>query len=199
MGRISLFVLDDVSTDLNETDPNLLSDNVNVKKWSPISDVVFNTGQHPVNPEHLAAGVTGLRILLIDEDGNWDISDNDFVVNRVTAGGYRADAITSPSDGEIWTEGTTETLVWDTVLIDSGWISIFVLSDDSMGLDYSNPNLVDAVNSKMWEHRRSEDTAVGSLDLDPSDLGGNGSASRILIIDDSGNWDIVDSDFTISP
>ncbi|MCP4755159.1 MAG: carboxypeptidase regulatory-like domain-containing protein, partial [Proteobacteria bacterium] len=83
-------------------------------------------------------------------------------------------------------------------LIDTGWVSFYILRDDATDLDKTNPSLADVVNGRKWEQRFSEEAGQGSIDIDPLFFGGNGGSSRILIIDESGNWDIGDANFNVN-
>jgi len=186
------------SKDLNAaSDATTLAEAVNNNKWHRSFYRLDNVGQKGIDPWDLGPNGNQARLLLIDENGNWDISDNDFTINIVDATKYAAGGVISPNGGETWDHGIDKTITWDSNLLDTGWLSGYILLDKTTDLDLTNAaGLADAVNAKYWEHRISEDAATGSRTADPSHLAGNGCQSRLLLIDDAGNWDISDSNFT---
>jgi hypothetical protein len=196
---INMYMLDDDSTGLDATDNVTLANNVNSKRWESRTDTknLDNTGSFTVDPRKVGYNGPNARVLIRDSAGNWDITDNDFVINIVNPAYYFSTAVMSPNGGELWTTGDNETISWDTGYLYDGWVSIYSLSGDSSDLYNSNPNLADVVNAAEWHDRTGEEASNGSASRDPSDFSENGISSRLLIIDEAGNWDIVDSDFTI--
>jgi len=201
---VSIYTLHDDSSGLETTDDNTLTDIINDKRWEIAERVRINTGEFYTNPQHLGSNGSQSRILILDADGNWDICDEDFTINMVSSTNYHQDALIAPNGGETWAEDTTETISWDSNLLDTEWVSFYVLKDDTSNLEKTNNNLADVVNSRKWGHRHSDSfdadstaDGIARTIVKTSYFAENGSNSRILAIDDAGNWDISDNDFTV--
>ncbi len=197
---------DTVAIYLIQDDPSILdttadiTTSVNSLKWDRRSRSDFNTGQRGLDPMELGSNGADSRILIIDSQGNWDISDADFTITLVDANKYWPNALTSPNGGETWSESSSETLSWDTYYINSGKLNVFILNDTSTDMDETDPaTLTGIVNNKRWEMRLGADAEWGSDGIDPSMLKTGSSFLWLLIIDQEGNWDISDGFFQVVP
>ncbi|MBU2511287.1 Ig-like domain-containing protein [bacterium] len=197
-GRISIFLLMDDSTALDTTGD--MATAVNSLKWEGRQLNQFNLGIRTLDPTYLGSNGTKSRVLVMDDAGSWDISDANFTITMVKSGNYHSTALFSPNGGENWVQGSMETLNWDSSLIGSGYLMVFALGDSTADLDETDPVLLtNAVNDKRWELRHKADAFLGSESVDPSHFSGSGSSSWLLIMDENGNWDISDTQFSISP
>ncbi len=197
---------DSVNFFLIKDDPSILdttadiTTSVNSLKWNQRSRREFNIGQRVIDPAELGSNGADSRLLIIDSGGNWDISDGDFTINMVVANKYWPFGLTNPNGGEVWNEGSTRYISWDTGYIDSGKLSVYVLNDTSTDMYETDPSLLTGiVNGKLWEHRYGADAEWGSEMIDPSWLKTGAGFLWLLIIDQEGNWDISDGYFQVVP
>lgn len=198
-GDVSFFMLNESETaDLNTPLAIDLANAVNSKKWNSDEDSTPNTGYWEGNPQFIGANGANSRLLIIDKDGNWDLSDANFTINMVENSKYAPTAMLSPNGGEVWPENSSQTITWNTSNITGDMVSIYMLRDSPVNLDVTDPiQLTNAVNSKKWEHRHYDENNTGSTIKDSEIFSDNANNSRLLILDENGNWDITDSNFTV--
>jgi hypothetical protein len=78
-GAVDFYILIDDPTSLDDSNPDTLAANVNALIWQHLAEDDTNSGSHTLTVPTDVNGDT-YRILMVDENGNWDINDNDFIV-----------------------------------------------------------------------------------------------------------------------
>ena len=110
---------------------------------------------------------------------------------------FHPTALTSPNGGELWVYGKTQTVQWDTSVIKGSSVTLYVLHDDPLGLVFYS-TLDELLKNKNWYQFANNIPNTGSYSVDPASLNGNGNAYVVLIVSDSGDWDISDNMFTLT-
>ncbi|MBA1419970.1 MAG: hypothetical protein FAF03_03685 [Epsilonproteobacteria bacterium] len=104
----------------------------------------------------------------------------------------------SPNGGEVWTYGNNQTITWNSDLLGGQLIDIYVLHDDPTDLHDFSSTLPTLLGNKSWYQFAEDISNTGSYNVDPADLNGIGNAYVILIVSDSGHWDVSDSTITLA-
>lgn len=200
-GPVTIHVLFDDPSGLEETDAAKLAATAMSKNWeifSGASNIPKEEGGYEILTSDFWATGNFFRILLVDSEGNWDISDYSFTVDPgLVSSKYHPAALQTPNGGELWKPGTTEQIIWDQAKLTGSTISIYQLYGDHSSLDVNSSNLTANVNGSIWGivGHAKDITNEGAYSLDPKDIE-DGSEKRILLIDSNGNWDISDAGFT---
>jgi|GEM_PF-3629661 len=201
--NIRIYQLHDGTSGLEVSDETSLINNIKQKTWGSLNqgNIPTSLGALTINTDELSSG--SQRFFIQDSDGNWDISDADFTVPTVDVQSslLQATGLTAPNGGENWVDGNTETISWNTSSINGTTITPYLLEDDPSGLELTDPaQLTQQVISKRWTPIPGfgNSSNSGSLSLDPFSLNQQQSGFRILILDNLGNWDISDANFSIN-
>ena len=176
------------------------------KIWRILKSLIPNDGSEivPVDSFNGCHGCTS-RVLILSTDGYWDISDTDFgMTDPPVSGTYIASGLitldgTDDSTGSPRTQGDPITISWDSGLFAGDSVSLYYLFNTT-GLDTSPDATM--INGKEWRIiGQSVPNAEGTFDWDTNMYDPNSGYYdgnlRILIISDTGEWDISDVDFQI--
>jgi len=107
--------------------------------------------------------------------------------------------VTSPAGGELLNSGIQEVVAWNPASFAGTLIDVYVLGDPTSGylLSPSATNLPELVASLPWQQLSGGLSNLGSTTINlPTYL--NGSGFRFLLVDDLGNWDLTDGEFSIN-
>jgi len=146
------------------------SENYKMVFWSTLEDA-------RINPSYF-------------ENGNNDVFDYSDIGSNP--------AMLSPNGGEVWTYGNNQTITWNSDLLGGQSIDIYVLHDDPTDLHNFSSTLPTLLGNKSWYQFAEDISNTGSYNVDPADLNGIGNAYVILIVSDSGHWDVSDSTITLT-
>jgi hypothetical protein len=112
--------------------------------------------------------------------------------------GSNPSALQTPNGGEIWTSGTSETILWDNLVeITGSTVDLYVLHDDPTNLNDFTSSSSELLANKIWYQFGTAISNSGSYQVDPSILNGIGNAYIILIVSSSDEWDISDDTFSL--
>jgi len=119
-----------------------------------------------------------------------------------TGGTYSPDAVITPSNGDYWIYGTSESITWSTRDIAGRTVNLYVLHDNPA--EIFSPGAISVpspqyVNSAYWYLFASDVPNTGSYTVDPASLNGQGNAYIVLVVSDEGYWDISEGMFTLAP
>ncbi|MDT8448135.1 MAG: LamG-like jellyroll fold domain-containing protein [bacterium] len=119
---------------------------------------------------------------------------NPFLVVNPTA--YVDGAFTAPLGGETYTSGVPTNVTWNPASFTGTNLNIYMLGIAANApMSPTDPNLAEQISSVTKRYLSSATVASGSFSFDPSTYGMPSSSQfRFLIIDDAGNWDLVDGD-----
>jgi len=112
----------------------------------------------------------------------------------LTSENYAKNIITTPVSGEEWKQGTPATITWKN--LKGNTVSIYYLTGDMITVNPDAQNIADVLNTQKWGVIAEKIGNTGSFSVDPYkyNLAGN---TYILIVDDTGAWDISDSTVNI--
>ena len=107
-------------------------------------------------------------------------------------------ALQQPNGGEVWYYGNSETISWYTGMLSGSTVDIYILHNDPSDLaDYaSSYNMI--MENKNWYKFGEKINNTGNYTIDPESLNGIGNAYVILIVSDTGEWDISNSTFRLA-
>ena len=106
----------------------------------------------------------------------------------------KTDVITSPASNATLTIGTSATVNWNTSSLNGETLKMYVLHDDPTGLIFDNTLL----SQKNWYMFAENISNNGSYSFNPSILNANGSAYKILMVSNMGDWAVSSGLFSVN-
>lgn len=106
-------------------------------------------------------------------------------------------ALIRPNGGEKWRYGTSQTVQWNTSLINGSTVDMYVLYDDPSDLKNYSSSSTSLLNNKNWYKFAGNVNNTGSYSIDPKNLNGSGDAYVVLIIGSQKGWDVSNTTFEL--
>ena len=121
--------------------------------------------------------------------------------NLVDPVGYDPFGVTSPNGGEFFNDGVVNSITWSPTNLPGSTVDIYLLADLPQGglLDPAAPDLADRVSAVAWSPLFLNVSNTGSANFDPASISGLfGTGFKVLLVSDTGNWDLTDLGFNIN-
>tara|TARA_Y100000296_G_C5178804_1_gene261925 strand:- start:4918 stop:8202 length:3285 start_codon:yes stop_codon:yes gene_type:complete len=183
----------------------------NIKKtsWQIFGQNIENTGSLEIDPVIMMAnGVGGFKVLLVSDQGYWDLSDGLFSINSGKSNdlGLRqqinplllVDSVIKPQAHEVYHVGERNQIIWDPLLLRGRHVRIYVLHDNPVNIGSGMNAQYETVLRKRWYLVTSQYDNSGVYELDPAQFNGRGNAYKILIYTEQGYWSVSDERFTVT-
>lgn len=109
--------------------------------------------------------------------------------------------LTAPNGGENVFDGEFLNITWDTATISGASAQVFLMADpiDPTWLDPNATDIAERAAAVGWHDLSGGMTTnMGSFQWDPAGWGQSGSHYYVMVITESGNWDISDAPFSIN-
>jgi len=150
-GNIDLYLLQDDPSNLAEVS-STLTELLNSKNWYQFESNISNTGSYTLNPRDLNGNGDAYVILIVDDNENWDISDNTFSLVDNTPSNFKL-----KKTGQTLSYDEAGTIVTDNSQKDDGFYQKGLAPNYSR--DAGNETVTDHVTGLMWQ----DDSAVSSV------------------------------------
>lgn len=114
---------------------------------------------------------------------------------------YTDGGLLSPNGGEFANDGLAMNLSWDSILLSGTTVNVYLLTDlaQSYLLDPTAADLADRVSAVNWAPLSANWSNNGLASFDPGTIPGlYGTGYKLLIVSDTGLWDVTDGVFSIN-
>ena len=184
-------------------------DNIKKTSWQIFGQNIENTGSLEIDPVIMMAnGVGGFKVLLVSDQGFWDLSEGFFSINSGKSKdmGLRqqinplllVNSVITPRAHDVYHVGEVNQITWDPHVLRGDHVRIYVLHDNPVNIGSGMDAQYETVIKKRWYLVTSQFDNTGIYELDPAQFNGRGNAYKILIFTEQGYWSVSDERFTVT-